>query len=276
MVPILSHHQKVYLIEARYVLLPSITVTIPVKILMLFWVWILLLSCKAKFFQAFIDCQLWCSLKRYIILLVLVVRSFVYIVPFRPVSSFFVCLIPYWTEQFSSTQNNSKQIKTIWNNSSQFKTIQNNSRQFETINTIQNNFGSAIFLSNWQNKQQSDQCKIPLDGVLIGSGTFATILFYLEPLVKGKCCKFRGLCLHSMSVVILLNILSWQLQSTHEFIPWCFSCSRRMKKKITYLKKFGFTLEQFRQRLRVLELILILRPTFSNIWGSLKRKFTSF
>ena len=29
---------------------------------------------------------------------------------------------------------------------------------------------------NWRNKQQLDQCKIPSDGVLIGSGTFATIL----------------------------------------------------------------------------------------------------
>ena len=29
---------------------------------------------------------------------------------------------------------------------------------------------------NWQNKQQSDQCKIPSDGVPIGPGKFATIL----------------------------------------------------------------------------------------------------
>ena len=29
---------------------------------------------------------------------------------------------------------------------------------------------------NWRNKQQLDQCKIPSDGVLIGSGTFVTIL----------------------------------------------------------------------------------------------------
>ena len=31
-------------------------------------------------------------------------------------------------------------------------------------------------LKNWWNKQQSDQCKIPSDGVPIGSGTYATIL----------------------------------------------------------------------------------------------------
>ena len=29
---------------------------------------------------------------------------------------------------------------------------------------------------------------------------------YLDPLVKRKGCKFRGLCLHSTSVVILPNI----------------------------------------------------------------------
>ena len=29
--------------------------------------------------------------------------------------------------------------------------------------------------NNWRNKQQLDQCKIPSDGVPIGSGTFATI-----------------------------------------------------------------------------------------------------
>jgi hypothetical protein len=48
---------------------------------------------------------------------------------------------------------------------------------------------------NWCNKQQLDWCKILSDGVPI----------CLEPLVKRKWCKFRGLCLHSMSVVLLPN-----------------------------------------------------------------------
>ena len=108
MVPILSHHQKVYLIEARYVLLPSITVTIPVKILMLFWVWILLLLCKARFFQALNSfcCSVTCL--------------------YCTISSFFVC-------PFYIGQSNSAQLKTIRNNSRLLETIQVNSKQFKTI-----------------------------------------------------------------------------------------------------------------------------------------------
>jgi hypothetical protein len=69
--------------------------------------------CKAKFFQAFIDCQLYCSLKRHLVLLVLVVnQSFIYIVQF--------CLV--LSAQYHIGENKSAQLK----NSKQFKIIQNN------------------------------------------------------------------------------------------------------------------------------------------------------
>ena len=45
---------------------------------------------------------------------------------------------------------------------------------------------------------------------------------YLEPLVKQKWWKFRGLCLHSTSVVILLNVTNsnWKLKKESNVLIW--------------------------------------------------------
>ena len=66
----------------------------------------------------------------------------------------------------------------------------------------------TLLVLNW--------CKIPSDGILIASGTGT---MYLKPLVKQKWCKFRGLCLHSTSVLILSNInVSFTFYTTLQMI----------------------------------------------------------
>jgi hypothetical protein len=72
----------------------------------------------------------------------------------------------------------------------------------------------SILKDYWQNKQQSDQCKIPSDGVPIGSGTFATILGGITIWYPWSNKSYANLedsacTLHSTSVVLLLNSYLW-------------------------------------------------------------------
>ena len=91
-------------------------------------------------------------------------------------------------------------------------------------------------ISYWDNKQesqaQSDRCKIS-DGVPISS-----IHPSIWNLVKQKWCKFRGLWLHSMNVVICLNVLSCCWDFAWAILRFCWSYAEiLLRQKLKLAKK---------------------------------------